>query len=81
LRSGDKEQLVSIEITPGANTAVSQFDMRLSYLRYAVKTASDPHGMLEHESEALGLSPHLRLLLEQHLPAKAERGTADALTA
>ena len=26
LRSRDKEQLVSIEITPGANTAVSQFD-------------------------------------------------------
>ena len=55
--------------------------MRLSYLRYALKTASDPHGMLEHESEALGLSTHLRALLQQHLPAKAERGTADALTA
>jgi hypothetical protein len=55
--------------------------MRLSYLRYALKTASDPHGMLEHESEALGLSTHLRSLLQQHLPAKAERGTADALTA
>src|SRR5579872_1898813 len=55
--------------------------MRLSYLRYALKTASDPGGMLEHESESLGLSPHLRSLLQQHLPAKAERGTADALTA
>jgi hypothetical protein len=55
--------------------------MRLSYLRYALKTASGPHRMLEQESEALGLSPHLRSLLQQHLPANAERGTADALTA
>jgi hypothetical protein len=55
--------------------------MRLSYLRYALKTASNPSGMLEHESEALGLSPHLMSLLQQHLPTKAERGTADALTA
>ncbi|HKC01438.1 MAG TPA: hypothetical protein VKD23_21820 [Terriglobales bacterium] len=38
--------------------------MRLSYLRYALKTASDPSGMLEHESEELGLSLHLRSLLQ-----------------
>ncbi len=50
--------------------------MRLSYLRNALKTASDPHGMLEHESEGLGLNTHLRSLLEQHLPTK-ERVTAD----
>jgi hypothetical protein len=54
--------------------------MRLSYLRYALKTASDPRGMLEHESEGLGLSTHLRSLLQQHLPTK-ERVTADPLTA
>ena len=55
--------------------------MRLSYLRYALKTASDPSGMLKRESEELGLSPHLRSLLQQHLPTKAERITADLLTA
>jgi hypothetical protein len=55
--------------------------MRLSYLRYALKTASDPHGMLERESEALGLSPHLRSLLQQHLPTEPECVTADPLTA
>jgi hypothetical protein len=54
--------------------------MRLSYLRYALKAASDPRGMLEHEGEALGLSTHLRSLLQQHLPTK-ERVTADPLTA
>ncbi len=55
--------------------------MRLSYLRYVLKTASDPSGMLERESEELGLSPHLRSLLQQHLPTKAESVTADPLTA
>jgi hypothetical protein len=55
--------------------------MAMSYLRYVLKTASDPSGMLEHESEQLGLSPHLRSLLQQHLPTKAESVTADPLTA
>ena len=55
--------------------------MRLSYLRYALKTASDPSLMLERESEELGLSPHLRALLQQHLPTKPECVTADPLTA
>jgi hypothetical protein len=53
----------------------------LSYLRYALKTARDPRGMLEHESEELGLSPHLRSLLQQHVPTKVESVTADPLTA
>ena len=51
--------------------------MRLSNPRYVLKTASDPSGMLERESEELGLSPHLRSLLQQHLPTKAESVTAD----
>jgi hypothetical protein len=46
----------------------------------ALKTASDPSRMLEHESEVLGLSTHLRSLLQQHVPTK-ERVTADPLTA
>jgi hypothetical protein len=54
--------------------------MRLSYLRYALKTASDPGAMLEQESDGLGLSTHLRSLLQQHLPTK-ELATADPLTA
>jgi hypothetical protein len=55
--------------------------MRLSYLRYELRAARDPHGMLEHESQALGLSPHLKSLLQQHLPTRPARVTADPLTA
>jgi hypothetical protein len=38
--------------------------MRLSYLRYALKTAADPRRLLEEESEELDLSPQFKLLLE-----------------
>lgn len=55
--------------------------LRLSYLRYALKTASDSRGMLERESEELGLSLHLRSLLQQHLPTRPECAIADRLTA
>jgi hypothetical protein len=38
--------------------------MRLSYLRYALKTAADPRRLLEQESEELSLSPQFKSLLE-----------------
>jgi len=38
--------------------------MRLSYLRYALKTATDPHSLLEQYSEELHLSPKFKSLLE-----------------
>ena len=46
--------------------------MRLSYLRYALKTASDPHEMLEQESAELNLSPELKSLLERFVPKTAD---------
>jgi len=45
--------------------------VRLSYLRYALKTAADPRSLLDQESEKLHLSPHLRSLLEPFLPVSA----------
>jgi hypothetical protein len=38
--------------------------MRLSYLRYALKTSTDPQKLFEQESEELHLSPQFKLLLE-----------------
>jgi hypothetical protein len=46
----------------------AQWLMRLSYLRYALKTAADPRRLLEQESEELGLSPQFKLLLESFVP-------------
>ena len=42
--------------------------MRLSYLRYALKSASDPSEMLKHESGALQLSTEFQALLRQFVP-------------
>ncbi|MGA7632280.1 MAG: luciferase family protein, partial [Terriglobales bacterium] len=42
--------------------------MRLSYVRYALKAASDPRQMLEQESAELHLSRELKSLLERFVP-------------
>jgi Luciferase len=42
--------------------------MRLSYLRYALKTATDPRRCLNEYGEELQLSPQFRSLLESFLP-------------
>lgn len=39
--------------------------MRLSYIRYALKTANDPRGMVEQESAEMKLSPEFKSLLER----------------
>lgn len=45
--------------------------MRVSYLRYALKTASDPHGLLQREGEALHVGPEIISLLKRFVPAAA----------
>ena len=45
--------------------------MRLSYLRYALKTASDPRRFLDEQSEKLQLNPQLKSLFEPFLPKSA----------
>jgi luciferase-like monooxygenase len=45
--------------------------MRLSYLRYTLKTSADPRGLLAQASGELHLSPQFRSLLEHFLPQKA----------
>jgi hypothetical protein len=42
--------------------------MRLAYLRYTLKTSSDPQELLEQESEELHLSPRFKSLFEPFVP-------------
>jgi hypothetical protein len=42
--------------------------MRLSYVRYALKTASDPRSLFEREAEQLHLTARLRSLLASFIP-------------
>ncbi len=46
--------------------------MRLSYLRYRLKTATDPRRLLEKETEELHLSPQFKSLLEHFVPKTAK---------
>src|SRR5713101_7037986 len=55
--------------------------MRLSYLRYALKTTSDPRTLLERESEELHLSPQVKSLLEPLVPKTANRFSTEPLPA
>ena len=66
----------------GANLAINE-EARNGHVIPALRTqnGNDPSAMLERKSEELGLSPHLRSLLQQHLPTKVESVTADSLIA
>ena len=45
--------------------------MRLSYLRYALKTAIDPRALFERESSELRLSSQVKSLIEPFVPKTA----------
>ena len=55
--------------------------MRLSYLRYALKTANDPRGMLEQESEELNLGPEFKSLLVRFVYKTANLPATERLSA
>src|SRR5437867_9041492 len=54
--------------------------MRLSYLRYRLKTATDPRKLFEEESRKLHLGPQFKSLLERFLPSDANQLVAEPLT-
>jgi hypothetical protein len=55
--------------------------MRLSYLRYALKTSADPQKRFEQESEELRLGPRFKSLLEPFVPKTAKHASAEPLPA
>jgi len=54
--------------------------MRLSYLRYLLKTATDARKLFEQESEQLHLSPQFRSLFEPFVPRTADRVSPEPLS-
>ena len=55
--------------------------MRLSYLRYALKRASEPRKLFEGESEPLRLSAEFKSLLEPFVPKTANHVSVEPLSA
>ena len=54
--------------------------MRLSYLRYALKKASDPQRLFEQESKRLHWSPRFKSLLQPFVPKTANQVFAEPLS-
>jgi hypothetical protein len=55
--------------------------MGLSYVRYALKISTDPHRLLEQETERLHLSPQLRSLLDAFVRKTANHAATERLSA
>ena len=55
--------------------------MRLSYLRYALKTAADPRKLFEQESKQLQLNARYKSLLEPFVPKSASYVSANQASA
>ena len=55
--------------------------MRLSYLRYALKTSTDPRKLFEQQSEELRLSPRFKLLLEPFVQETPKQVSAEPVPA
>jgi hypothetical protein len=54
--------------------------MRISYLRYALKTASDPENLLRVEAERMQLSPELQKLMAQFGPVARAKPVLKAVS-
>ena len=52
--------------------------LRLSYLRYALKTAAEPRDLFDQESQQLKLSPRFQSLLEPFVPRFVANMSAEA---
>ena len=55
--------------------------MRLSYLRYALKTSTDPRKLFEEKSEELRLNPRFKSLIEQFVPKTEKQVSAESISA
>jgi Family of unknown function (DUF5519) len=55
--------------------------MRLSYVRYLLKSATDPRKLFEEESEQLHLSPRFKSLLQPFVPKPPKQVSAKPVPA
>jgi len=55
--------------------------MRLSYLRYLLKSDPNPRRLFEQESERLNLNSQFKSLLEPFIPRQTNRNSSEAIVA
>jgi Family of unknown function (DUF5519) len=72
---------VSFRIREGQDLNHALWLLRLSLVRYLLKSAAAPRQLLEKESEALHLSPRFQSLLEPFIPKTANQASSEPLPA
>jgi luciferase-like monooxygenase len=72
---------ITFKIRSEENLTHALWLMRLSYLRYALKTAIDPRKLFEQQSEELGLNPHFKSLIEPLVPETPKQVSAEPVQA
>lgn len=60
---------ITFRIRNGEDVEHAVWLMRLSYLRYALKSSADPSSLLATEGDRLQLHPELRVALARFIPA------------
>jgi len=68
---------VTFRVRSEADIAHALWLMRLSYLRYALTAAADPHRLLDDESISLRLDSRWRELLGRFVPARPRAPAPD----
>jgi Luciferase len=72
---------ITFRVRNGTDFQHALWLLRLSFLRYLLKTAADPRELFEQESERLHLTLRFKSLLEPFLPKRAKPVSADPLAA
>jgi Family of unknown function (DUF5519) len=72
---------ISFHVRSEADLNHALWLMGLSYVRYALKISTDPHRLLEQETERLHLSPQLRSLLDAFVRKTANHAATERLSA
>ena len=72
---------ITFRVCSEQDIALALWLMRLSYLRYALKEATDPRSLFESECEELRLSPRFKSLLEAFVPKNTWAVSAERLPA
>jgi hypothetical protein len=68
---------VTFRVRGEADIAHALWLLRLSYLRYALKAAADPHQVLDEESKSLRLDDRFKDLLGRFVPSRAQASQPD----
>ena len=67
---------ITFRVRSGKDLRQAIWLMRLSYLRYALKTAADPRELFVEASRELQLTPGFKSLLEQFVPQAKDQDLA-----